>query len=71
MYFLQKVHTNWLFLGCISNEKGRETMDNWVCNTIGNGYVQGIVIILRNSISTQTKDKLPIVSSIISKMDKI
>ena len=45
-------------------QKGREMMDNYVCKTVGNEYVQGCVIILRNSIATQTKDKMPLVSSI-------
>ena len=52
-------------------QKGREMMDNYVWKDVGNGYVQGSVIILRNSISTQIEDKIPHVSSIISKMPKI
>ena len=52
-------------------QKGREMMDNYVCKAVGNGYVQGSVIILSNSISTQIEDKMPLVSSIISKMPKI
>ena len=46
-------------------------MDNYVCKDLGNGYVYGSAIILRNSIATQIEDKMPLVSSIISKMPKI
>ena len=52
-------------------QKGREMMDNYVCKAVGNGYVKGSVIILRNSIATQIEDKMPRVSSIISKIPKI